>query len=98
MIHGASDTAPPRVFTWDTYRLGSDGMTFGACGSTTDRRRAMQCLGDALRDAPAGACGVVFKVEVDPIGTAKYRYGGIIARAQHDASSGCVVWSKDTQL
>lgn len=84
---------PPRLFSWDTYLVTDKGVTFGASGATTDRRRAIRALGDTLRAAPVGTSGVIWKVELDSLGTAKYEYGGIIARAQH-APSGCVNWSK----
>jgi hypothetical protein len=82
------------VFTWDTYVPTRDGVTFGASGATTDRRRAIQALSDALQDAPPDTRGVVWKAELDLIGTSRYEYGGIIARAHHDAVSGCVTWSE----
>jgi hypothetical protein len=98
-VHAHPDTRiwhAPKVFSWDTYRPASGGVTFGASGASTDRRRAMQNLGDALLDAPPGTRGVLWKVELDLIGTARYEYGGIIARAEHDPTSGSVTWSNCT--
>jgi hypothetical protein len=77
---------------WDTYCPGKKGLTLGPSGATTNKQRAVQALGEALRNAPAGASSVVFTVELDPIGTARYVYGEIVSRATHDPGTGCVVW------
>lgn len=88
---------PPRLFSWNTYLATDKGVTFGPSGATTDRRRAIRALGDTLRAGPVGTSGVIWKVELDLLGTAGYEYGGIIARAQH-VTSGCVNWSKGALL
>jgi hypothetical protein len=91
-------TQAPSVFSWDIYHADQDGVRFGPCGATTDRRRAVRALGDALRTSPVGTCGVIRKITPDPIGTLTYEYGGTVARAWHDAASGCVMWSRGTLL
>jgi hypothetical protein len=82
------------VFTWDTYVAGRDGVSFGASGATTDPRRAVRDLSSALRDTAPGTNGVIFKATPAPFATARYEYSGLVARAHHDARSGCVTWSK----
>jgi hypothetical protein len=82
----------PDLYAWDIYRRGGGGLDFGACGSTLDPRRAVRALGSALRGAPTGTRGIVWKVELAPAGTAKYDYGPVIARAERGHE--CVTWSR----
>lgn len=88
----------PRVYSWDTYEpvmseTDEAPVRFGAAGATTDGRRAVRALGRAIRCAPAGVSGVIWTVGLDPIGCARYEYGGIVGRARRDDGSGCVVWT-----
>lgn len=95
-VHVTAEPLP--VFTWDTYQTDEDGVIFGASGATTDKSHAVQALGDALQGLPVGTTGVIWRADLDLIGTVRYEYRGIIARAERDAASGCVTWSKGSTV
>lgn len=70
---------------------GRDSPALGALGVTDDRNRALTHVGDALRDAPAGARGLVHKVLLS-FSRVGYLYEGLEARGRFDPASGTVVW------
>jgi hypothetical protein len=58
---------------------------------TDDRHRALTRLGDALRDAPAGARGLMHKVMLS-FSHPGYLYESLEACGRFDPDSGAVVW------
>jgi hypothetical protein len=60
-------------------------------GVSDDRNRALINVGDAVRDAPAGARGLVHKVMLS-FTRPGYLYERLEARARFDPGNGAVVW------
>jgi hypothetical protein len=58
-----------------------------------DRARALACAGEALRDAPSGACGLVHRVTLS-FARVGYVYDALVARGRFDPVSGAVVWEE----
>ncbi|MEW2358860.1 hypothetical protein [Spirillospora sp. NPDC029432] len=73
----------PRLFAWDVAQLGAGGVS-------DDAAVAAERLLDALRDAPAGAEGVVRRVALGA--WCEYVDLGEVARARRDAGGEVVVW------
>lgn len=81
----------PRLYSWTVIAPEEGSAALGAVGVTNDRTRALASLGDALRDAPAGARGLVHKVRLS-FTRPSYLYQGLDARGRFDPGTGAVVW------
>jgi hypothetical protein len=83
----------PRLYSWTVIAPEEGSAALGAVGVTNDRTRALASLGDALRDAPAGARGLVHRVLLSLINPG-YMYESLEARCRYDPDSGTVVWDQ----
>jgi hypothetical protein len=88
MVHARS--AGPQLYSWTVIDQVGDPPLLGALGVCDDRQRALSRLSEALREAPAGARGVVHKVTVS-LAEVGYWYDEVIALAEFDAATGAVV-------
>jgi hypothetical protein len=79
------------MYSWTVVAPGGDSRGLGALGVTDDRARALARLGDALRDAPVGARGLVHKVMLS-FSRVGYLYESLEAHGRYDPDSGAVVW------
>jgi hypothetical protein len=82
---------PPRLYSWTVVTPRGDSSDLGALGVTDDRARALAHVGEELRDAPAGARGLVHKVMLS-FSRPGYLYEALEARGRYDPGTGAVVW------
>lgn len=81
----------PRFYSWTVVTPEASSLGLGALGVSDDRNRALTNLSDALRDAPAGARGLVHKVMLS-FTRPGYLYEALVARGRFDPGSGTVLW------
>ncbi|SEG69158.1 hypothetical protein SAMN04489712_10956 [Thermomonospora echinospora] len=79
-----------RLFSWTVVERGGDPPALGAVGVCDDQGKAVRRLAEALREAPAGALGLVHSV-TRPWWTDGYWYGDLLVRVQVDSGTGTVV-------
>ncbi|GAA2084055.1 hypothetical protein [Actinomadura alba] len=85
--------ALPTLFSWSVVTRCDGAVLLGAVGVTDEEQRALAGLGDALREAPAGARGLVHRVMLS-FARCGYVYESLIARAALDPRSGAIVWEQ----
>lgn len=80
----------PTLYSWSVQ---SADPGAGACGVSSEKRRSLDGLAEALRAVGAGS-GVVERCIVSDSGSCEYVYGRVIARATLDPSTGTIVWRR----
>lgn len=88
MVYAVSNP-PFRLYSWTIFKAIGDPPELGAVGVCDDQGRALTRMSEALREAPAGAQGLVHKVTCNPVKLA-YWYDDLVARAQVNPSTGAV--------
>lgn len=76
----------PTLYAWDVEPGHQAGVS-------SDQWKAIEDVGEALRDATPGALGKVRKVAVHPNGRVEYLLLGEVAEAHVDAA-GALVWDE----
>jgi hypothetical protein len=85
-------TPAPELWSWTVLIPGAATRGLGAVGVSDDRQQVVTNLTQALREAPAGAQGLVHQVTVAWAFTPVYHYEGLFARAEVDDGTGTVIW------